>query len=76
MAPNRLRKVEAEISDQSSEPLTAQELREIRYLLQTEKHVAWFWATVRRWSMWIALGVAGIVTFRDNLKTFFNWFVK
>jgi hypothetical protein len=60
----------------SGDGFTEEERQFLRRMMEEEKRVAWFWATVRRWAFWTATTVAAVVTFRDNLKALFLWFIK
>lgn len=59
-----------------ADPLTEEERRFVRKMIEQEKHVAWFWATLRQWAFWTATVVAGIVAFRENLKSIIWWLFK
>lgn len=65
-----------ELEGFSADPFTEEERKFLRKMMQEEMHVAWFWATIRRWAFWMATIVAGIVAFRENIKAMWLWFVK
>lgn len=65
-----------QIDEYSGEGFTEEERKILRKMIDTEKHLTWFWATIRCWAFWTAIVVAGIVTFRENMKAIFLWFVK
>lgn len=60
----------------SGDSFTEEERRFLRRMMEEERHVVWFWATIRRWAFWTVTIVAGIVTFRENIKAMFLWFIK
>jgi hypothetical protein len=60
----------------SGDAFTAEERQFLRRMMEEERHVAWFWASVRRWAFWTAGAVAGIITFRENIKAFIIWFSR
>lgn len=60
----------------SGDTFTEEERRILRRMIEEEGHVVWFWATARRWAFWTVTAVAAIVTFRENIKALFQWFIK
>lgn len=66
----------ADDADLPTGPLSEAEVLELRRIIQEEKYAKWFWASFRQWALWIAGGVTMVVTFRENIKAIFLWFVK
>lgn len=62
-----------EISRFSGDPFTEEERKRIRKMMEQDSHVAWFWATMRKWAGWTFVAVAALVTFRENVKALIQW---
>lgn len=45
---------------------TEDERRELRRIIQGERHMAWLWAMLRNLAIWVAAIVAGVYAFWDG----------
>jgi hypothetical protein len=53
-------------------PLTSEENAELRDLLEKEKRVIWFWATLRIFALWITSIVAAYYAAKSFLQDVIN----
>jgi hypothetical protein len=54
--------------EEITSPLTDEELRAIREILEQERNVMWFWATARKWLAWSSAGVLGAYAMWNAVK--------
>ena len=47
-------------------PLTDEELIEIRGIIEADKRAKWLWATIRTSAIWVAAVVTGFTVFWDT----------
>lgn len=48
------------IDEHEVKPLSGDEIRDVRKLLEAEKRMNWFWATIRIWGSYIAGAIVGV----------------
>jgi hypothetical protein len=48
--------------------LTEDEISDLRNLLEHQKRIVWFWATVKTWAIWITAVAAGVTIGWDALS--------
>ncbi len=54
-------------------PLTKDERRQIRALLEQDKHVTWLWSTLGVWFKWGVLAAGACWVFWDRFRAFLRW---
>ena len=52
--------------DYSSEPLTEDELKAFREMLEADRRAKWFWALSRSVAIWVVAVTTGFVAFYDS----------
>ncbi len=56
------------MSDEREPPLTEQERRDLRRMLEQDRRASWAWSTIRVWSTWIVAIVAALTVGWDFLR--------
>ena len=54
----------------SNKPLTEEELRAVRKIIQADDRARWLWASARTWAMWITAVTVGIAAAKSFLADF------
>lgn len=54
-------------------PLSREELRQLRKILDQDEKMQWLWSVMRRWAAGILAITAGAVAFRDDLALLLHW---
>ena len=57
----------------ASGPLTENEIREFRAMIDCERKISWAWAFVKRTLFYIASIAAALVAFRNDILEIFKW---
>lgn len=58
------------------DPLSAEDNKRLRYMLDNEEKMAFAFALARRWLIGAIAAIAGIVLFKENLRSIWLWIVK
>ena len=54
-------------SQPHEDPLSDDELKKIRAIIESDSRAKWLWASIRTWATWVAAVVLGITVGWDSL---------
>jgi hypothetical protein len=66
----------AGLSEYSGDPLTENEVRRVRRLLEAESRMKWFWSTVWVWSRAILITLGSVFFLKNWIGDLFAWLSK
>lgn len=55
--------------DDEGRPLSAEERRKIRSLIEGDERARWMWATIRIWATWVTAVAAAVIVGWDAVKS-------